>query len=123
LATHRAGGWVDREDGEGWVVDDTQPEPAPEAVEHQPLKPTMEAAGGWRLTPEPPPAEPEPEPDVEAEAKAEEPEPPSDADVQPRPSNAEVRAWAKAEGIDVPARGPVSDDLVAQYLNREKGGI
>jgi hypothetical protein len=122
MVTHRAGGWVDREDGEGWVLDDTQPEPAPEAVEHQPLKPTMEAAGGWRLVPEPPPTEPEPEPAVEVEAEPEppsEPEPEAEAEEQPRPSNAEVRAWAKAEGINVPARGPVSDDLVAQYLNRE----
>jgi len=106
LATHRAGGWVDREDGEGWVLDDAQPPPAPEPVEHQPLKPTMEAAGGWRLVSEPPPPETEPEPDAEAEEAS-------------QPSDADVRAWAKANGIDVPARGRLSKDVVDQYRNRE----
>jgi hypothetical protein len=114
MPVYRAGGHIDRGDGDGWVLDDTQPAPAPAAVEHQPLKPTIQEAAGWRLTPEPPPAEPEPEPEPEAEPEAEveteEPEPPSDAD---------VRAWAKAEGVSVPARGRISKNVVDQYLNRE----
>jgi hypothetical protein len=32
----------------------------------------------------------------------------------PKPSD--VRAWAKAEGIDAPARGKLPDELVEQYL-------
>jgi hypothetical protein len=117
MPVYRAGGHIDRGDGKGWVPDDTQPEPAPEPVPHQPLSPTMEAAGGWQLVGEPPPPspepepEPEPEPDVEPEAEAEEPEPPSDA---------EVRAWAKEVGIDVPARGRLSKDVIDQYVNRER---
>ena len=105
MAEYRAGGHIDRGDGEGWVVDDTQPEPAPEPVAHKPFPPPAQAAGGWRLAPEP---EPEPEP----------PKPESEPESE-RPSNAEVRAWAKAEGIDVAAHGPVADDVVDQYLNRE----
>lgn len=33
----------------------------------------------------------------------------------PAPSAAKVRAWAKAEGLDVPARGPMPDDVIAAY--------
>ncbi|HTE69888.1 MAG TPA: hypothetical protein VK942_14190 [Actinomycetes bacterium] len=107
MAEYRAGGHIDRGDGEGWVLDDTQPEPAPEPVAHKPLQPTVQAAGGWRLAPEP---EPEPEP----------PKPEPEPEPEPeRPSNAEVRAWAKTQGIDVHGRGPLPDDLVDQYLNRE----
>jgi pyruvate/2-oxoglutarate dehydrogenase complex dihydrolipoamide acyltransferase (E2) component len=118
MAERRAGGHIDRGDGKGWVLDDTPAEPLPSPEPHKPLSPTVEVAGGWRLAPEaPPPApapepvpEPEPEPDIEVEAEAEEPEQPSDA---------EVRAWAKANGIDVSARGRISKDVVDQYLNRE----
>ena len=39
-----------------------------------------------------------------------EPEP---ADDEPKP--AAVRAWARAEGLDVPARGNLSTDLIEQY--------
>lgn len=119
MAVYRAGGHIDRGDGKGWVPDDTQPEPAPEPVAHKPLQPSVQAAGGWRLAPEPPPEPPpEPEPVSEPEPASEpEPEPASEPE---RPTNAEVRAWAKTQGIDVSARGPVPDDLVDQYLNREQ---
>ena len=33
-----------------------------------------------------------------------------------KPSAREVRDWAKAEGLDVPARGGVPEELVAQYV-------
>ena len=31
------------------------------------------------------------------------------------PAPKDVRAWAKATGLDVPGRGPLSDEIVAQY--------
>ncbi len=31
------------------------------------------------------------------------------------PSPADVRAWARTEGINVPARGPIPDAVVARY--------
>lgn len=34
------------------------------------------------------------------------------------PTPAQVRAWARASGIDVPARGRISADVVAAYLGR-----
>jgi hypothetical protein len=37
------------------------------------------------------------------------------------PTNKAVRAWAKAEGIDVPARGKIADDVVAQYEAAQGG--
>lgn len=112
MPVYRAGGHIDRGDGKGWVPDDTQPEPAPEPVAHKPLQPTVEAAGGWRLAPEPVP-EPEPVPVPEPEPEPE-PEPAPE-----RPTNAEVRAWAKTQGIDVHGRGRLPDDIVDQYMNRE----
>ena len=35
------------------------------------------------------------------------------------PAAKDVRQWAKAEGIEVPARGPIPDDIVERYLNRD----
>lgn len=35
------------------------------------------------------------------------------------PAAKDVRAWAKAEGIEVPARGPLPDEVVELYLNRD----
>ena len=32
------------------------------------------------------------------------------------PAPKDVRAWAKAEGIEVPARGPLPETVVAQYM-------
>jgi hypothetical protein len=46
-----------------------------------------------------------------------EPEP-DDSD-EPRP--AEVRAWARAEGIDVPARGNLSTDLIDKFKAANAG--
>ena len=37
------------------------------------------------------------------------------------PTNKAVRAWAKAEGIDVPARGKIPDDVIAQYEAAQGG--
>lgn len=33
-----------------------------------------------------------------------------------RPKRADVRAWAKEQGIDVPAKGKIPDDVVDRYL-------
>jgi len=95
MAEHRAAGYVNREDGDGWVLEDTEP-----SVEE-------------------PVAPPEPEPEPEEEPKPEEvvEEEPSEEEA---PSDAEIRAWAKEEGIDVPARGKLAKDIVDLYLNREQ---
>jgi hypothetical protein len=37
------------------------------------------------------------------------------AGAEPEPAAKDVRAWARAEGLDVPARGPLPDDIVARY--------
>lgn len=92
MAERRAGGHVDRDDGRGWVLDDSPAPPVPEFVPQ-----AQEAAPAV-------PARPAPEP-----------EPP----VEETPSDSEVRAWAKGAGIDVPARGRLSKEIVDQYLNRE----
>jgi hypothetical protein len=34
---------------------------------------------------------------------------------EPKPAAKDVRAWAKAEGIEVPARGPIPDDVIERY--------
>lgn len=49
-------------------------------------------------------AEPEPEPDDGDEEETSE-----------EPKAAEVRAWAKAEGLDVPARGKVPPEVVEAF--------
>jgi hypothetical protein len=41
---------------------------------------------------------------------------PSMAAAPPAPSPKAVRAWARAEGLEAPARGPLPDDLVDRYL-------
>lgn len=107
MAHRRAGGFIDRGDGKGWVLDDT---PAPEPPEPRPReapKSPIQQAGGWAL----PTDVPAPEPVAESEP----PEPEED-----EPSNAEVRAWAKEQGIDVADRGKIPADVLEQYLNREK---
>ncbi len=132
MVERRAGGYVDRGDGKGWVLDDSLPPvpatPAPR-VPGPAAPPTQQVAGGWVLTPpaepiapepEPPAApapEPEPEPPVESEPEPE-PEPPIEAS-EDGPSDAEVRAWAKEAGVDVPARGRLSKQIIERYLNRE----
>lgn len=49
------------------------------------------------------------------------PQPP--AGDQPEPAAADVRAWAQAQGIDVPARGKLSAELIERYkaLRRRAG--
>lgn len=34
----------------------------------------------------------------------------------PKPAAKEVRAWAKAEGVDVPSRGPIPDDVFERFV-------
>jgi len=62
---------------------------------------------------EPPDADPDgtkPEPpDVDADP------PVTDPPAAPKPTAKAVRAWAKDEGIEVPARGPIPDDIVDRY--------
>jgi hypothetical protein len=38
------------------------------------------------------------------------------------PSTAKVRAWAREEGLDVPARGPMPDDVVERYTAAHSDG-
>lgn len=107
--TRHAGGHVDRGDGKGWVLDDTpQPDVEPFVPQVQDSAPAVQLAGGWVLSP---PAEPAPptQPEVVVEELA----------VQERPSDAEVRAWAKDAGVTVPARGRLPQEVVDQYLTRE----
>lgn len=33
----------------------------------------------------------------------------------------DVRAWARAEGVEVPARGPIPDEVVAAYQAAHAG--
>lgn len=57
---------------------------------------------------------------------------PVDFDVEPAPAPAttddaapapkDVRAWAAAEGIDVPARGKLPDDVIAAYQAARNDG-
>jgi hypothetical protein len=65
-------------------------------------------------TPPPPPdppaattttGDPDPDPDVDEPGE----DPPA------APAAKDVRAWAKAEGIEVPSRGPLPDDVVERY--------
>lgn len=37
------------------------------------------------------------------------------ADDEPKPKAADVRAWAKEQGLDVPAKGKLPDELVEAY--------
>lgn len=52
-------------------------------------------------------AEPEPEPDGDDEEET--------SETSEAPKAAEVRAWAKAAGVDVPARGKVPPEVVEQF--------
>lgn len=38
------------------------------------------------------------------------------------PSSKAVRAWAKAQGLDVPSRGPIPDEVVEQYKAAQEEG-
>ena len=62
----------------------------------------------------------EPEP-VAATDQASEAPAGAQASTEGRPPAKDVRAWARAEGLDVPARGPLPDELVAAY--REARGV
>lgn len=63
--------------------------------------------------PEPSVPEPGPTPD-EVPPSPDDQTPTPDPDA-PRPAAKDVRAWAKREKIDVPARGPLPDDVVERY--------
>lgn len=109
MAHRRAGGYVDRGDGAGWVLDDPPPPPPPVSTAPAYVEgvPVMPVTGGWALVPPTEPvASPEPEP-------APEPAP------EPEPSDAEVRAWARDAGINVPAQGRLSKKILERYANRE----
>jgi len=67
---HRAGGHIDRDDGKGWVVDDT---PIPDPPKERPRKQLVTQgpdSGGWVLAPPEPGPEVEPEPVASAEHPA-----------------------------------------------------
>jgi hypothetical protein len=75
-----------------------------------------------RMYPEPEqPAEPPPA-SAEPASTAREPAPASanGRDADAGPSQREIRAWAKAEGIAVNPRGSVSADVRARYLEAHK---
>ncbi|GAA1766149.1 Lsr2 dimerization domain-containing protein [Streptomonospora arabica] len=63
------------------------------------------------------PVEPEPEQPREepAEQSAEAADEPASEEEAPEPSTREVRAWARENGMDVPSRGRVPDEVVAAY--------
>lgn len=116
----RAGGHVNHGDGRGWVLAGDGPDCLVPVDERPPsgaqAAPTVDAAAG--------------QDDAAAEhnegqddaATAAEPEPssdPSPAELTgpaPKPSTAEVRKWAREQGLDVPARGPVPTDLIDGYI-------
>ncbi len=75
-----------------------------------------------RMYPEPEqPAEPPPA-STEPPSTTQEPAPASanGQDADAGPSQREIRAWAKAEGIAVNPRGSVSADVRARYLEAHK---
>lgn len=45
-----------------------------------------------------------------------------DADADASPAAKDVRAWAKANGVDVPAKGRIPDDVVAAYTAAQAKG-
>jgi len=69
MVVHRAGGHVDREDGKGWVVDDSPIPPPPKERPRKQLVTQGPDSGGWVLaSPEPEePVEPGSEPGSEPE--------------------------------------------------------
>jgi len=54
-------------------------------------------------------------PDPEPQSDQEAPGPDGSGEAAAEPSAKEVREWAKASGLDVPARGKLPEDLVAAY--------
>lgn len=48
--------------------------------------------------------------------------PPAEPVIATGPSLKAVRAWAKAEGIDVPARGKLPDEVIARYQAAHEQG-
>jgi hypothetical protein len=66
MADRRAGGFIDRGDGKGWVLDESPPAPSPKEVPHKPLSEgsQIKQTGGWALIPE---SVPEPEPEAESD--------------------------------------------------------
>lgn len=54
----RAGGYIDRGDGKGWVLDTTPPAPPPPPRPHADPVPGPAKVGGWVLAPEPEPKPP-----------------------------------------------------------------
>jgi len=63
------------------------------------------------VTDDQPPAQAEPADPGDDDADA--------ASAPAAPAARDVRAWAKAEGIDVPARGPIPDDVVDRYRDAQ----
>lgn len=50
-----------------------------------------------------------------AATSSEQPEPVEESVKQPRASTAQIRAWAKEQGLEVPARGSLPSDVVDAY--------
>lgn len=67
MAHRRAGGFVDRGDGKGWVLDDTPAPAPPKARPRQAPTSPISQAGGWALPSDPP--EPEPASDADPPKK------------------------------------------------------
>jgi hypothetical protein len=85
---------------------------------------TREQAGrqAARMYPEPEQAAKPPPASTEPPGITQEPAPASanGQDADAGPSQREIRAWAKAEGIAVNPRGSVSGDVRARYLEAHK---
>src|SRR5690606_9892280 len=60
-----------------------------------------------------------------AATSSEQPEPVEESVKQPRASTAQIRAWAKEQGLEVPARGSLPSDVVDAYhkAHAEYGGV
>lgn len=135
----RAGGHVDYGDGRGWVLatEDNGPEflvptsayPTPVDEPNDSAGPELtdqgvsavqdRTAGQFDEGQAAEAADGEGQGDAAISAEPEqfdEPSPAEQTGPAPKPSNAEVRAWARKQGMDVPARGPVPADLVDGYI-------
>lgn len=62
---------------------------------------------------------PSPVPEQEPPAPAQQADAPPPAEP---PAAKDVRAWAKGQGIEVPSRGAIPEDVMAQYLAAHQEG-
>ena len=75
-----------------------------------PVDGDAESAPAGDADTENPQTEDTPNPAAKADAEAA-----KDADAEAEPTAKEIRAWAKENGVDVPARGAIPDDVREKY--------